>query len=182
MAKVTFDAGKVRLTPRGNWNASTNYTVYDCVQDAGATWLAVAPSRNIRPAEGAYWALLLGTGGDAVHITDGNGLTIDGAVKAGIYSIRSYTGADCPALRYNATMLVSSWGGGRFVTQWYLVYRGTGGISIYCRTNITTGNAWTDWVGYANATSTSDGLMSYRDKNKLDAMAAYMQANFNITL
>ena len=47
--------GKVSLSPKGTWEASTAYEQLDMVSYDGGSWLAKKPSTNITPADGEYW-------------------------------------------------------------------------------------------------------------------------------
>ena len=52
--------GKVMITPKGPYDitGATQYTKLDNVYYGGSSWLAIAPSKGIVPAEGASWTKL----------------------------------------------------------------------------------------------------------------------------
>lgn len=52
-------AGKVAITPKGNWSASTAYQKLDLVYYNNGSYVAIQPSTGITPTNTAYWMLVL---------------------------------------------------------------------------------------------------------------------------
>lgn len=63
--------GKVAITPKGAWDASTAYEQLDMVSYNGGSWLAKKPSANITPTDGEYWMEVAEKGSDAA-VTEEN--------------------------------------------------------------------------------------------------------------
>lgn len=55
-------AGKILITPKGNWDANKEYEILDLVKHNGTSWLAKEPSTNIEPGtnEGNCWQDVFG--------------------------------------------------------------------------------------------------------------------------
>lgn len=78
-------AGKVAITPKGEWNANTAYTKLDLVFYENASYIAIQPSTGVTPTNTAYWMLVVQSAGGAdleaiINGTTqvGNALTLDG--------------------------------------------------------------------------------------------------------
>ncbi len=56
---VWNDAGKVAITPKGNYNSATNYEPLDLVKNLDKVWLSKKYNTNVAPAEGDYWMLII---------------------------------------------------------------------------------------------------------------------------
>lgn len=52
-------AGKVAITPRGNWNSTTSYQKLDFVFYNDSSYVALKPSKGITPTNTEYWMLAL---------------------------------------------------------------------------------------------------------------------------
>lgn len=52
-------AGKVAITPKGNWSASTAYQKLDLVYYNNGSYVSIQPSTGITPTNTAYWMLVL---------------------------------------------------------------------------------------------------------------------------
>lgn len=54
-------AGKILITPKGEWNSGTKYEVLDLVRYNGIPWLAKETVQGIEPSDGndRYWFKLL---------------------------------------------------------------------------------------------------------------------------
>lgn len=50
--------GKVSMTPKGAWNASTSYEPLDVVSYGGSAFLARRANSNVTPTEGADWQMI----------------------------------------------------------------------------------------------------------------------------
>ena len=50
--------GKVSMTPKGAWNASTSYAPLDVVSYGGSAFLARRANSNVTPAEGDDWQMI----------------------------------------------------------------------------------------------------------------------------
>lgn len=61
-AFITGERGLPGLVWRGDWSASTAYSVHDVVFYDNASWVALAASTNVTPVEGATWDLLAARG------------------------------------------------------------------------------------------------------------------------
>lgn len=89
--------GKVAITPKGTWEASTAYEQLDMVSYDGGSWLAKKPSTNITPADGEYWMEVAEKGskgdkGDVGTVEAASGLTVTGdASISGKLSVDGYT-------------------------------------------------------------------------------------------
>ncbi len=55
--------GKVSMTPKGAWNASTSYEPLDVVSYGGSAFLARRANSNVTPTEGADWQMIAEKGG-----------------------------------------------------------------------------------------------------------------------
>lgn len=78
-------AGKVAITPKGEWNAQTAYTKLDLVFYENASYVAIQPSTGVEPTNTSYWMLMVQSAGgaDLEAIIDGtqqvgNAKTLDG--------------------------------------------------------------------------------------------------------
>lgn len=72
------DAGKIAITPRGEWNSKTEYEFLDAVFYNHTSWLAKQNNINQVPYEGSeYWQLMTTAAVDSVMI--GATETTDGA-------------------------------------------------------------------------------------------------------
>lgn len=69
------DAGKVAITPKGNYNASTQYEPLDLVKNLDKVWLSKKNSTGVTPAEGTYWMLMI----DAIADFTGATSNVDGS-------------------------------------------------------------------------------------------------------
>lgn len=58
-------AGKVAITPKGEWNANTAYTKLDLVFYENASYVAIQPSTGVTPTNTAYWMLVVQSAGGA---------------------------------------------------------------------------------------------------------------------
>lgn len=47
--------GKIAMTPKGAWDASTVYEKLDVVRHNGGSWLSKQANTNVEPVEGEYW-------------------------------------------------------------------------------------------------------------------------------
>lgn len=52
-------AGKVAITPKGEWSASVNYTKLDLVTNNGCAYISLKDSFGIEPTNTEYWMLLV---------------------------------------------------------------------------------------------------------------------------
>ena len=54
-------AGKILITPKGEWNSGTEYEVLDLVRHKGIPWLAKETVQEIEPTDSndRYWFKLL---------------------------------------------------------------------------------------------------------------------------
>lgn len=60
---ATIDLGKVRITPKGEWNSSATYEILDVVSLDGSSYLAIgAVSANTAVTNATYWAILASKG------------------------------------------------------------------------------------------------------------------------
>ncbi|HJP90242.1 MAG TPA: signal peptidase I [Candidatus Limnocylindrales bacterium] len=57
----TFSTGSF-MTWMGPWSSSTAYTTSNLVEYAGSSWIAIQPSTNVTPVQGAVWNLLAAKG------------------------------------------------------------------------------------------------------------------------
>lgn len=57
--------GKVAITPKGVWNATTAYAALDTVNFGGGSWLAKRGNIAVTPTEGDDWMQLSAKGADA---------------------------------------------------------------------------------------------------------------------
>lgn len=78
-------AGKVAITPKGEWNANTAYTKLDLVFYDNASYVAIQPSTGVEPTNTSYWMLVVQSAGGADldgiingDIQVGNAKTLDG--------------------------------------------------------------------------------------------------------
>lgn len=78
-------AGKVAITPKGEWNSQTAYTKLDLVFYENASYVAIQPSTGVEPTNESYWMLMVQSAGgaDLEAIIDGttqvgNAKTLDG--------------------------------------------------------------------------------------------------------
>lgn len=71
-------AGKVAITPKGEWNAQTAYTKLDLVFYENASYVAIQPSTGVEPTNESYWMLMVQSAGGA----DLDGI-IDGSIQVG---------------------------------------------------------------------------------------------------
>lgn len=71
-------AGKVAITPKGEWNANTAYTKLDLVFYDNASYVAIQPSTGVEPTNESYWMLVVQSAGGA----DLDGI-IDGTIQVG---------------------------------------------------------------------------------------------------
>lgn len=58
-------AGKVAITPKGEWNAQTAYTKLDLVFYDNASYVAIQPSTGVEPTNESYWMLMVQSAGGA---------------------------------------------------------------------------------------------------------------------
>ena len=63
--------GKIRVTPKGEYNSTTQYTALDLVTLEGASYLALQDSKGKQVTETDYWQLVAAQGpkGDSVTIS-----------------------------------------------------------------------------------------------------------------
>jgi hypothetical protein len=78
-------AGKVAITPKGEWNANTAYTKLDLVFYENASYVAIQPSTGVEPTNESYWMLMVQSAGGSDlegiingDIQVGNAKTLDG--------------------------------------------------------------------------------------------------------
>ena len=71
-------AGKVAITPKGEWNANTAYTKLDLVFYDNSSYVAIQPSPGVTPTNTTYWMLVLQSAGE----TDLEGI-INGTTQVG---------------------------------------------------------------------------------------------------
>ena len=78
-------AGKVAITPKGEWNVNTAYTKLDLVFYDNASYVAIQPSTGVEPTNTSYWMLVVQSAGGADldgiisgDIQVGNAKTLDG--------------------------------------------------------------------------------------------------------
>lgn len=74
-------AGKVAITPKGEWNANTAYTKLDLVFFENASYVAIQPSTGVTPTNTAYWMLVVQSAGGADLEAIINGTTQVGNAK-----------------------------------------------------------------------------------------------------
>lgn len=77
--------GKVSMTPKGAWNASTSYEPLDVVSYGGNAFLARRANSNVTPTEGADWQMI------AEKATIGNLLQANGDSKTAAMSQKAVT-------------------------------------------------------------------------------------------
>ncbi len=78
--------GKVSMTPKGAWNASTSYAPLDVVSYGGSSFLARRANSNVTPTEGADWQMI------AEKATVGNIEQTTGAATDKVMSQKAVTG------------------------------------------------------------------------------------------
>jgi len=86
---MSASAGKVLLTPKGDYNASTTYSILDWVRYNGAVYVAKQTTTGNLPTDTTYWSLMLNAPANLADLTDVN--------------IDTTTLADGQTLVYNAT-------------------------------------------------------------------------------
>lgn len=74
-------AGKVAITPKGNWSANTAYTKLDLVFYDNASYVAIQPSTGVTPTNTSYWMLVVQSAGGADLEAIINGTTQVGNAK-----------------------------------------------------------------------------------------------------
>jgi len=74
-------AGKVAITPKGEWNANTAYTKLDLVFYDNASYVAIQPSTGVEPTNTSYWMLMVQSAGGADLEAIINGTTQVGNAK-----------------------------------------------------------------------------------------------------
>lgn len=55
---MAANAGKILVTPKGDYNPATEYKILDTVRYSGKTWVCKQTCTGQTPAENAYWFLL----------------------------------------------------------------------------------------------------------------------------
>lgn len=86
---MSASAGKVLLTPKGDYNASTTYSILDWVRYNGAVYVAKQTTTGNLPTDTTYWSLMLNAPDNLTDLTD--------------VDIDTTTLADGQTLVYNAT-------------------------------------------------------------------------------
>lgn len=86
---MSASAGKVLLTPKGDYNASATYSILDWVRYNGAVYVAKQTTTGNLPTDTTYWSLMLNAPTNLADLTD--------------VDIDTTTLADGQTLVYNAT-------------------------------------------------------------------------------
>lgn len=161
-----IDLGKIAYTPKGAYNAATTYEKLDTVTYAGSSWVSLLNNnKGNTPVEGANWTLLASKGDQGVQGVKGD----TGA--QGPKGDTGATGAQGPKGETGATGLQGPQGPKGDTGD-------TGPQGVKGDTGATgpqgpkgdKGDPGTNATTTAVATTTTDGLMSKEDKQKLDAL------------
>jgi hypothetical protein len=75
---ATGAAGNFVNRFEGTWDSGTSYLTGDIVAYLGSTWLAIDPSTNVTPVEGADWTLIAGAGTNG---SNGQGVPTGGSTN-----------------------------------------------------------------------------------------------------
>ena len=62
MSSTKINLGKVALTPKGEWNATTTYERLDVVSYQGSSYTVLKECIGQTPSEGEYYSLLASKG------------------------------------------------------------------------------------------------------------------------